>query len=263
MAGGEAMVGKANFRQRLSSGGRIIVLTLLAGAITMNSTPTRARLADDKIAPHLTEAEILSRIKAAHILGNLAPGALSSYSLRVCVIPKQSGPAGDCLKGRFGVASSSTAFLSVQAGELTHYQVIAGDSGWQMVARSKPSGDAAPPKPVQLNSLKSRALREQARHSLPSLLARLGDQVGEGSISVAAGTESQPVVLTWVDGEATNKFFFNPVSLLCERQERKSPAGVTVMKYADHRLVDGVILPHRIEVGPAEDRIVATQVIEG
>jgi len=64
------------------------------------------------------------------------------------------------------------------------------------------------------------------------------------------------------EGATSNQFFFNRRGLLCDKQTRTTPQGVTVLKYSQYKRVNGVMLPYRIEMEDSSGKVISTQVVE-
>ena len=232
---------------------------------TMFTTPT---VPADALAASLQVPDrntTLQKLKRANITSSLPPGALDSYKTESCIF------AGDglvtakgidvCTQGAMGVLMPSSAYLMVAVGKLRIIELINSEGSWRITAT--PAGTpAAPGQKTILEEGKSNALKEQVAHSLIGLL-RLLNVASESDLShlKIAQTPSH-IVVTWSEGASSNQFFFNRKGLLCDKQVRTTPVGVTVLKYGQYKSVKGVMLPYRIEMEGSSGKVAAVQVVQ-
>jgi len=149
----------------------------------------------------------------------------------------------------------------VVAGKVRIIELVNPEGSWRIIAASY-SPPASPIQKETVEVAKSNALKEQIAHSLVSLL-RLLNAASERDLSnLKLSDTSSHVVVTWAEGATSNQFFFNRKGLLCEKQVRTTPEGVTVLKYAQYKNVNGVMLPHRIEMEGSSGKVIAVEVVE-
>jgi hypothetical protein len=244
-----------------------LLLSLLAAVAASHAGAASATAASDP-----SSAATLKKLRAANLPHGLSGGQLDSYRSKVCVVPggvpvPESGKPGTgapalCVKAELGVAASSLAYLRVAAGGMLYTQLVNSEEGWEITAPAGADSPAGGRRVAKLAATKSDALKEQVRHSLPALFRLLGGGGDRALAALKLSRSASHVVVAWQDGASTNEFFFDGKSLLCEKQVKRMPVGVTVLKYSDYKSVSGVMLPHRIEVSAEDGRVVATQLVE-
>lgn len=232
---------------------------------TMFTTPT---VAADPLAASLQVADrntTLQKLKRANITSSLPAGALDSYKTEACIYAGDGILTGKgtnvCTQGTIGVLMPSSAYLMVAVGKMRIIELINPEGSWRITAT--PGGaPAAPSQKAILEEGKANALKEQIAHSLIGLL-RLLNAASESDLSHLKLTETPAhVVVTWSEGATSNQFFFNREGLLCDKQVRTTPVGVTVLKYGQYKNVEGVMLPYRIEMEGVSGKVAAVQVVQ-
>ena len=218
----------------------------------------------------LTSNQILTRIRRAHILANVPKNAFNSFLLSGCmridqsVLPKAaSNPDLNCIREETGVLQPSHAYLSVAIGanRVTELINIEQEKGWHIVDPAKFSGSNPTRSTSALNKMKYDALVENAKHSLPALLALLQDSDHFSGTEVEVISQANGIVLKWRTAQSLNEFFFNRTTFLCEKQVRSVGNDKSIMEYSDYRRVGNVMLPHTIIAAKGDGTLLATREI--
>lgn len=249
---------------------------LIAGALTSGGSPFSPALPGSlslasRGGPSVTlstalaaeRALNLSAIKRAHIISRQSEGAFDSYQTDACIFPGSDVAAGknpkSCVHGRLGIRTPSSAFLMIASGNASIVEMSNAIRGWRITA----SPNSIPPQTTTtLGDTKLGVLKEQIAHSLVALLGLLNNgSKTELSRLELAGTSTH-LVVTWVEGPVSNKFFFPRRGLLCDKQVRTTSAGVTVLNYTRYQNVNGVMLPYRIQMEGPSGSILSTEVVD-
>jgi hypothetical protein len=219
----------------------------------------------------LTTVQILSRIRRAHILANVPKNAFNSFLLSGCmrieqsVLPKTAPKADlNCIREVTGVLQPSHAYVSVAVGtgRVTELIDIKQEKGWQIIDPATFSGSNPTRTMSALHKMKYDALVENAKHSLPALLALLQNSDHISGTEVEVISDGNGIVLKWQTEQSVNEFFFNRTTFLCEKQVRTIGTDKSVMKYSNYRRVENVMLPHTIVAARGDGTTLATREIE-
>lgn len=232
---------------------------------TMFTTPTATADAPAASIQVADRSTTLQKLKKANITSSLPAGTLDSYKSEACIFAGDGVLTGKgtnvCTQGGMGVLMPSSAYLRVAVGKMRIIELVNPEGSWRITSMSG-GASAAPSQKAILEEGKSNALKEQIAHSLIGLL-RLLNAASESDLSHLNLAETPThVVVTWSEGATSNQFFFNRQGLLCDKQVRTTPVGVTVLKYADYKDVKGVMLPYRIEMEGVSGKVAAVQVVQ-
>jgi hypothetical protein len=218
----------------------------------------------------LTTEQVLRRIRRAHILSKIPKNAFDSILFSGCMridqgmVPKTT-PKSDlnCIREETGILQPSHTYVSVAVGKnrVTELVDIEQGKGWQIVDPATFSTNSSRTTSA-LHKLKYDALVENAKHSLPALLALLqsSDQLNHTQLEVISGANE--IVLKWRTEQSLNEFYFNPTTFLCEKQVRTVGTDKSILKYSGYKPVANVMLPHTIGVAKADGTTMATREIQ-
>jgi hypothetical protein len=219
----------------------------------------------------LTTHQILSRIRRAHILENVPKNAFDSFLLSGCMridqsaLPKTAPKSNlNCIREETGVLQPSHAYVSVAVGTSRVTELIDSqkEKGWQIIDPATFSGSNPRRTMSALHKMKYDALVENAKHSLPALLALLqnSDHLSGTEVEVISGDNG--IVLKWRTERSLNEFFFKRTTFLCEKQVRTIGSDKFIMKYSGYRRVANVMLPHTIVAAREDGTTMATREIQ-
>lgn len=196
----------------------------------------------------LTRDQVLRQIRRAHILSTIPKNALQSFLFSGCmrieesVAPKTT-PKSDlnCIREETGVLQPSHTYVSVAIGKNRVTDLVDSEQGkgWQIVDPVNFSANSSRTMSA-LHPLKYDALVENARHSLPALLALLQNS---DNTQVEVSSDAEEIVLKWRSEGSLNEFYFNRTTFLCEKQVRTKGTAKSIMKYSNYKRVGNVMLP--------------------
>lgn len=134
--------------------------------------------------------------------------------------------------------------------------------GWHIVDPAT-FGGSNPSRTISaLQKVKYDALVENAKHSLPALLALLQSSDQLSGEQVAVISDAKGIVLKWRTEQSLNEFFFSRTTFLCEKQVRTVGTEKSIMKYSNYRRVASVMLPHTIVAAKGDGTTIATREIK-
>ncbi|MDX6559961.1 MAG: hypothetical protein QOF72_3010 [Blastocatellia bacterium] len=253
-----------------SRGAAIMAVTAACGLFPSFFLPSSAALASRDHEPRIFAASLapelnpgLADLKRAHIVSRLPAGAFDSYQTAACIFPGSDVEAGkaqkSCVHGKLGILVPSSAFLMIASGNSSIVELSNGEGGWRLT--KSPYGTPTE-SATELGEVKLGVMKEQIAHSLVAFLRLLSNgSKTELSRLELMGTPTH-LVVTWVEGGISNQFFFNRQDLLCDKQIRKTPAGLTVLKYTQYKNVQGVMLPYRIQMEGPSGKVISTEVVD-
>jgi hypothetical protein len=253
----------------------IIALALCLVAVLMwyglSPNPRNSRLLAPvnwlfSVAKNDDAKKTFEKVKQANLTSKIDSNALSSYRSAVCVFPNKGVSAitneTQCLKGYSGVYQPSATYLSLVSGNLQIIQIVNGNKGWQFTVPLSAKTKTLPANISDSEGDKLKAIKENAKHSLPALFQLLSSENGWQAAKLEIIKDPSSIVIRWQEGDSTNDFHFSQETFLCEKQIRRTGQGVTILKYFDYKNTGGVMLPQKIEVSAESGQIVATQVVE-
>jgi hypothetical protein len=214
---------------------------------------------------HLTQDQVMARIRKAHIVSTVSPHSFDSYRFAGCMyitqaaLPRKAqNPRPNCITEETGVLQPSLAYVSIVIGNTRVTELIDTNQtkGWNITS----SGSLQADRNVSLlQKFKYDALLENTQHSLLALLGILNRPDAHSGAGLQVSFKANAVVINWRDGDRSNEFWFNRRTFLCERQVRTVPAGTTVLKYSNYKTVSNVMLPHTILMLKADGTTLATR----
>lgn len=212
--------------------------------------------------------KIIQRIKQVNLTSSPSPGTLKSYRTSSCIYQKiialPSNDQSSCIKATLGVFAPSAAYLTMEVGKLQIIQLMNGSSGWRLDIPTPGASNINPPQPkvAKLHESQLVALREHSEHSLLSLYELLNSRSQEDHKKLELIVDASLMVLRWRDGASESDFIFDRRSLSCGQHKRKTKNGIAIQMYSDYKLIDGIRLPHKIEVRSETGQIFGSQVVE-
>jgi hypothetical protein len=219
--------------------------------------------------PQLSQEQVISRIRKAHIVANVSPHSFDSYRFAGCMyieqtaLPKKAANIKlNCISEETGVLQSSSAYVSIVIGStrVTELIDISQAKGWHITSIS--AGSRKPVRNVSLlQKFKYDALLENTQHSLLALLGILNGADNQLRVGLGVSYRDQAVVISWRDGGSSNEFWFERRTFLCEKQVRTVGAGTTVLRYSNYKSVSNVMLPHTIMMVKEDGTTIATRAV--
>jgi hypothetical protein len=149
----------------------------------------------------------------------------------------------------------------VGTANVEFFQLVNKSEAWQFMVPTALGRGTKSPTPSKMEAMKLRAMKENVSHSLLALYQLLNSE-GWRSPNLKIIPLPSEFLIRWTDSGSVNEFYFDKQALHCSRGVRTTQDGVTVFKYSNYKSVDGVMLPHTIEITGNSGKVSGTQNIE-